>query len=520
MPAGTTAQISVSVVVPVYNPGSSIESCIESLLAQSVPVEQLELVFVDDGSTDGVSDRLDRLAKQHTHVQVIHQPNSGWAGKPRNVGIAAATGRYVQFVDQDDTLGEQALERLTSFADDNDADIVISKVTSNFRSVPHDVWAEDVARCSIHNAPLIDSLTPHKMFRRAFLLAHDLRFPEGRRRLEDQHFMVASYFATDRVAILGDYPCYFYNARPDGENAGAAALEPVGYYGNLREVLDIVEANTEPGSFRDDLLRRFLRDVLSRINKVSTNEALPQEYVAEVFREARAVTIERFPESVRDGLPSLQRQRAAALVDDRLDIVADSGRRAAGVRAEVTLDEPAPTGNAWRLHVTAHLVHADGQPVTLLPEGDSWILDPRLTPGEFATRPDTTDEILRRASAIVSLHERDSAVEWPAPAKLMSRLEPIDSGNTAHRLVLEGDVEIDPATIAGGARLDPGIWRVMLRIRGLGISRTPQLRLANAEILPAIVLRPRPTAVRLRNAGDSSRLVVAVKLRVPKAVKP
>ena len=80
----------VSVIVPVYNPGSDIDDCIESLLGQTLPEDELELIFVDDGSTDGTPARLDELAQRHRHVQVQHIPNSGWPGKPRNVGIDPA----------------------------------------------------------------------------------------------------------------------------------------------------------------------------------------------------------------------------------------------------------------------------------------------------------------------------------------------------------------------------------------------------------------------------------------------
>ena len=93
----------------------------------------------------------------------------------------------------------------------------------------------------------MDSLTPHKMFRRAFLLEHDLTFPEGRRRLEDHVFVVSAYLHARGISVLSDYPCYFHTARGDGGNAGFRPLEPVGYFANLRDALDAVEALTEPG---------------------------------------------------------------------------------------------------------------------------------------------------------------------------------------------------------------------------------------------------------------------------------
>ena len=100
----------VSVIVPVFDPGPDIDDCIESLLGQTMPAGDLELIFVDDGSTDGTPARLDELAGRHRHVRVQHIPNSGWPGKPRNVGIDMAEGEYVYFVDNDDWLGKSALK--------------------------------------------------------------------------------------------------------------------------------------------------------------------------------------------------------------------------------------------------------------------------------------------------------------------------------------------------------------------------------------------------------------------------
>src|SRR5688500_9520058 len=85
----------VSAIVPVFNPGSDIDDCIDSLLGQTLPAGELELIFVDDGSTDGTPARLDELAARHSHVKVQHIPNSGWPGKPRNLGIDMARGEYV-----------------------------------------------------------------------------------------------------------------------------------------------------------------------------------------------------------------------------------------------------------------------------------------------------------------------------------------------------------------------------------------------------------------------------------------
>lgn len=171
--------VKVSVIVPVHNPGPAIEDCVASLLRQSLPPDAYEVIFVDDGSTDATPARLDALAAEDPRVRVIHQENSGWAGKPRNVGIDASRGEYVMFVDDDDHLGDEALERMYAYGVANDADVVVGKMAGKGRAVPVELFRTNRPRASVEDAPLIDSLTPHKMVRRAFLVRTGLRFPEG-----------------------------------------------------------------------------------------------------------------------------------------------------------------------------------------------------------------------------------------------------------------------------------------------------------------------------------------------------
>src|SRR4051794_41937909 len=121
----------VSVIVPVFEPGPLIEPLIASLLVQTMPAGEREVIFVDDGSTDGTGERLDRLAVEHPGVRALHIPNSGWPGRPRNVGLDAARGEFVFFADHDDWLEPDALERLYAVATEHDADIVIGKVVGH-----------------------------------------------------------------------------------------------------------------------------------------------------------------------------------------------------------------------------------------------------------------------------------------------------------------------------------------------------------------------------------------------------
>ena len=96
-----TDDIKVSVIVPVYNTGEYLPRCLDSLVSQTMPAEELEIIAVDDGSTDGSGDIADDYAKRFPNVRVIHQKNAG-SSAARNAGLREAHGRYLGFVDSDD----------------------------------------------------------------------------------------------------------------------------------------------------------------------------------------------------------------------------------------------------------------------------------------------------------------------------------------------------------------------------------------------------------------------------------
>src|SRR4051812_18160059 len=145
--------VRVSVVVPVYNPGEHIGPLLDSLLGQTLPADECELVFVDDGSTDGTAERLAALAAVHPHVRLAHVPRSGWPGRPRNVGLEMARGEYVFFADHHDRRGVEALERLCGRAVADAADAVIGKVVGHRKGVPRDVFRANRHGIAPHEAP-------------------------------------------------------------------------------------------------------------------------------------------------------------------------------------------------------------------------------------------------------------------------------------------------------------------------------------------------------------------------------
>lgn len=100
---------SISIIVPVYNTGGYLVRCLESLIAQTY--QNIEIILVDDGSTDGSGAVCDDFARRNGRIRVIHQQNSG-VSAARNAGLETAEGEYVFFLDSDDILPSDSLERL------------------------------------------------------------------------------------------------------------------------------------------------------------------------------------------------------------------------------------------------------------------------------------------------------------------------------------------------------------------------------------------------------------------------
>ena len=103
----------ISVIIPVYNTRQYLSACLDSLLAQTYA--DLEILFIDDGSTDGSSELLDSLAEKDSRIRVIHQENGGVCAA-RNRGIAEARGAWLSFIDSDDTLDPTLYSTLMELA--------------------------------------------------------------------------------------------------------------------------------------------------------------------------------------------------------------------------------------------------------------------------------------------------------------------------------------------------------------------------------------------------------------------
>lgn len=178
----------ISVVVPVYNVAPYLEWCVQSVLRQTY--KDLEVILVDDGSTDGSSELCDQLASADTRVHVVHQKNQGLSGA-RNTGIRQATGEYIAFIDSDDEwLFDDGLEKLLKTACDN-KDLIIFKGVNIWKNGSRTPFGDyDVANIShlpdaqavfshLVEAQLFQMSACFLLVRRKLLTDNGLFFPHG-----------------------------------------------------------------------------------------------------------------------------------------------------------------------------------------------------------------------------------------------------------------------------------------------------------------------------------------------------
>ena len=132
----------ISVIIPVYNIERYIGKCLDSIVGQTL--KEIEIIVVDDGSTDDSSRIIDRYARTDSRIVAIHKTNGGVVSA-RNCGIAQATGLYILFVDGDDHLAPDACERLLRKAQATSADMVIMRFDIEYPQHKEEprFWSQD-----------------------------------------------------------------------------------------------------------------------------------------------------------------------------------------------------------------------------------------------------------------------------------------------------------------------------------------------------------------------------------------
>lgn len=308
----------VTVIVAVYNTMPYLTTCLTSLVEQSIGLERMEVIAVDDGSTDGSGKELDRFADLYPGtVRVMHQPNSGGPAAPSNRALDVAAGRYVYFIGSDDYLGPEALERLVKAADEYGSDVVVGKMVGvngrwvqDFKSTEPDIRLDSELARSLNNC---------KLFHRELIERHGLRYREDMPVCSDQPFTIEACVRARRISVLADYDYYYAVRRTDASN--------ITYRTALRthlecgaEVLRFAADLMEPGPDRDAVLTRHFGTEMAKIvgaRFLDVERAEQEEFCAVI----RRVADENLTDAIRDRIDVTKRVRLGLAQRGEVDLL-------------------------------------------------------------------------------------------------------------------------------------------------------------------------------------------------------
>jgi glycosyltransferase involved in cell wall biosynthesis len=462
--------VDVSVVVPFFNPGANIDDCLKSLIAQTLPHDRFEVLLVDDGSTDGSDRRVARYVERWPAlVRMIRLDATGWPGKPRNLGVTEARGTFVQFVDSDDTMHPRALERLLEIATTSDADVVVGKLTSDFRGLHQPVFRETVTGRTIHDYPLVETLTPHKMVRRGLLIDHDIRFAEGPRHVEDEHFSMQVYTRAKSVAVVGDLACYFYRRRRvAGRNLGDIEMVPGEYYRDLAHVLDVIDESVDDPDARIPLQRRFYRNEMLGRLRGRAMRSYDERYRREVLDNVRDLATTRFDPRVREGLPFFLRTQSRLMLDGAVTLLTSYAAWLESIRLQATCYSA--TWREGKLHIELDAVlHAGDAPLHLDTDGEAWYVPKAVAPSVDDVDRVVASGDLEAVDLDCATVSRTDAQQWSTTEGLSLTIAPTGA------IEISGEVVLDPARLQGGEPLDAGLWDLRLRVMFGGLTRVATL---------------------------------------------
>lgn len=264
----------LSIIIPVYNVEKYLPKCLGSILEQ--PFKDLEVICVNDGSTDGSLDVLQKIKKNDDRVVIIDKKNEG-SGIARNIGLSTAQGEYVYFIDSDDWLEDDVLAKIIAKADELQTDILVFGGLSYYNGKGQNgaysknklpkkyfgkvVSAKDIKK-DIFKFP---STAWTKLYRRSFLIKNEIKF-QNIRAGQDQLPFFYSMIAAERIAILPEN-IYCYQKNREGSVTSVKkkkSFSPIYVFYGIEEMLEKTGMKEE---YRNIFVNKYFSKATSWLGK-------------------------------------------------------------------------------------------------------------------------------------------------------------------------------------------------------------------------------------------------------------
>ena len=213
-------RMKISIIIPAYNAERYIDRCFKSVYSDGLPEERFEVVVINDGSKDKTLELLHAWRDKHKNITIIDKENEG-VSVARNVGIEAATGEYVLFLDVDDELVEGSLTKVYSYLEENGPMDML--VTRQLRNNGEKEWMATAPTLGEHRVyDGVEAFKSHYVrtnagggiCRREFLKNHNLTFPEGITNGEDTLFFGHLQVYAESI-VYYNLPLYRINQEPE-----------------------------------------------------------------------------------------------------------------------------------------------------------------------------------------------------------------------------------------------------------------------------------------------------------------
>ncbi|WBB62954.1 glycosyltransferase family 2 protein [Streptomyces sp. WMMC500] len=479
----------VTVITGAYNSMPYITRSVTSVLEQTIGTDRLQILVINDGSTDGTGAELDRLAAENPALTVIHQENSGGPAGPRNVGLERATGRYVFFLDADDYLGRETLARMVETADANGTDVVVGKMIGvNGRNAPTSMYHQNLARTDVFSSRVYWTLNPMKLFRRELVEQHKLRFRPELKVGQDQPFTSAAYLHADGISVIGDYECVYWVKRDDGGNNTSVTKGTAPRIRFMRAMFELVGEHVPDGPRRDHLLaRHYSIDLPHTIRQLRREKNAGDRQTA--FQDMREMFAQWYTEGAAARLSVIERLLMELVRRGDLDdlIAASKYHRKLG---DLDAEHLVENGRVYARYPFFR------DPARNIPDGFYDVTDELPVPFRVGTAG------LDAATGVVHLTGRVKAPApdgWSAPPEMLLKQR---GGIVQHRLPLllqekrdrdgyqDFRLDIDPATAGGGEPLAEALWDLSLACGDANVTRFGDENDLNLAKQPAMHAAP------------------------------
>ncbi|QUW21220.1 glycosyltransferase family 2 protein [Sporosarcina sp. Marseille-Q4063] len=304
----------VSIIIPVYNAKPFIESCLNSVANQDY--QFLEVIIINDGSTDGSEDLIKEYIKNDTRFKLFSQENHG-LGYTRNRGISLSNGKYIFFLDSDDIIPRNSIRSLVTAVEKNNADYAVGKVIRfnterkyiPIRHLEFNLYNKNISTTVLKNPEMMqDSIACNKLWKRDFLVDNNLFFQEDRY-YEDLTLTMKAAVIANEIEVITEV-VYHWRVR-ENENKPSITQQQM----KLKNTLDrldalsynrqwLITSGREKRLIEENDLKSLLDVLRLHVNKYS----LIKKEEMEEWKESVISFLKQIPLNIVGKLPEKEKE--------------------------------------------------------------------------------------------------------------------------------------------------------------------------------------------------------------------